>query len=120
ENNLAVAKALLEKKTSTPKVVCIFNRGTATVSAGGKDTFAEILKYAGAQDAFSNIEGYKPLNTEALIAANPDDVLMVSTGYESLGGMDGVLKLPGIALTTAGKKKQVIAIETLKLTNFGP
>lgn len=120
ENELEEVKLLLEKKSTTPKVLCIYNRGTATISAGGSETFAEILKYAGAENAFSNIEGYKALNTEAVIKANPDYLLMVSTGLESLGGIEGVLKLPGIPLTTAGKKKQIIAVESLKLTNFGP
>lgn len=120
ESELSDVRTLLEKKGSAPRVVCIYNRGTATISAGGRDTFAEILKYAGADNAFKDLEGYKSLNTEALIAANPDYLLMVSTGLESVGGIEGVLKIPGIALTTAGKKKQIISIESLKLTNFGP
>jgi iron complex transport system substrate-binding protein len=120
EAELNDAQRMLAKKTKSPKVLCIYNRGTATISAGGTDTFAEILKYAGGENVFSNIDGYKPLNTEALIKANPDYLLMVSTGFESLGGLEGVLKIPGIALTTAGKKKQIISMESLKLTNFGP
>jgi iron complex transport system substrate-binding protein len=120
EAELNDAQRMLAKKTKSPKVLCIYNRGTATISAGGTDTFAEILKYAGGENVFSNIDGYKPLNTEALIKANPDYLLMVSTGFESLGGLEGVLKIPGIALTTAGKQKQIISMESLKLTNFGP
>lgn len=120
ESDLKTAQSLLSKQTKTPKVMCIFNRGTSTVSAGGSETFAEILQYAGAENAVSNLNGYKPLNTESLISANPDYILMVSSGLQSLGGIDGVLKLPGVALTTAGKKKQIVAMETLKLSNFGP
>ncbi|HYF69079.1 MAG TPA: ABC transporter substrate-binding protein [Ohtaekwangia sp.] len=120
EEELAAVTALLKNKTTTPKVVCIYNRGSATVTAAGTETFAEILKYAGAENAFADISGYKSLNTESLIKANPEYFLMVSSGFESIGGLEGVLKIPGVALTTAGKKKQVIAIETLKLTNFGP
>lgn len=120
ESELAEVNTLLEKRSSTPKVLCIYNRGTATISAGGKDTFAEILQYAGAENAFADIEGYKSLNAEAVIKVNPDYLLMVSSGFESLGGVDGVLKVPGVSLTTAGKKKQIVAIESLKLTNFGP
>lgn len=120
ENELAEVKHLLEKKTSSPKVVCVYNRGSSSISGGGKDTFAEILKYAGAENAFANLDGYKPLNTESLISANPDYLIMLSSGFESIDGMDGVLKIPGVALTTAGKKKQVIVMESLKLTNFGP
>jgi len=120
EAQLAEAKTMLQRVTSSPRVLCVYNRGTATISMAGSETFAEILNYAGASSAVPQATGYKPLNTEALIAVNPDYLLMVSTGYESLGGMDGVLKIPGVAQTTAGKKKQVVAIESLKLTNFGP
>jgi iron complex transport system substrate-binding protein len=120
EGELAEANAMLKKTTSVPKVLSVYNRGTATISVAGKNTFGEILSYAGATSAVNNIEGYKPLNTEALIAANPDYLLMVSMGLESLGGIDGALKIPGVAQTTAGKKKQIVSIESLKLTNFGP
>ncbi|HEY9047280.1 MAG TPA: ABC transporter substrate-binding protein [Ohtaekwangia sp.] len=120
EGELAEANALLKKTTSSPKVLGVYNRGTSTISVAGKNTFGDILSYVGATPAVTDIEGYKPLNTEALIAANPDYLVMVSTGFESLGGMEGALKIPGVAQTTAGKKKQIIAIESLKLTNFGP
>jgi iron complex transport system substrate-binding protein len=120
EEDVADAKTMLQKTTVIPKVLCVYNRGTATLSIGGKDTFADILNYVGAVNAIETVEGYKPLNTEALIAANPDYLLMLSSGYESLGGMEGVLKIPGVMQTTAGKKKQIVALDGLMLTNFGP
>lgn len=120
EAQLAEAKTLLSKSSHTPKVLCIFNRGTATVSVAGEGTFADILDYVGADNAIANVSGYKPLNTEALIASNPEFLVMVSTGLQSIGGVDGALKIPGVAQTTAGKKKQIVSVETLKLTNFGP
>jgi iron complex transport system substrate-binding protein len=45
---------------------------------------------------------------------------MTSTGFESIGGMDGALRIPGVSQTTAGKKKQIVVVNSLKLTNFGP
>jgi iron complex transport system substrate-binding protein len=120
ESELAEVNVMLKKATSVPKVLSIYNRGTSTISVAGKNTFGDILSYAGATSAVSDVEGYKPLNTEALIASNPDYLLMVSTGVESLGGIEGVLKIPGVAQTTAGKKRQIVSIESLKLTNFGP
>ncbi|MEJ1241523.1 ABC transporter substrate-binding protein [Chryseolinea sp. T2] len=120
ESQLAESANLLKKTSSTPKVLCVYNRGTSTVSTAGKDTFGDITQYIGATNAFGGEQGYKPLNTEALIASNPDYLLLLSSGYESIGGLDGVLKIPGVAQTTAGKKRQVIAIDALRLTNFGP
>lgn len=119
EAQLAEAKTMLQKARSSPKVLCVYNRGTATVSMAGTETFSEILRYVGASNAVA-LDGYKPMNTEALIATNPDYLLFVSTGYESLGGLEGILKVPGVAQTTAGKKKQIVSLESLKLTNFGP
>lgn len=120
DDDLTDVGVLLQRVTSTPSVLCVYNRGAATVSMAGRDTFADILKYVGADNAIKNAEGYKPLNTEALIAADPEYMLMVSSGFESIGGMEGALKIPGVSQTTAGKKKQIIAIDALRLTNFGP
>lgn len=117
---IAEANALLKKSTSKPKVLGIYNRGTSTMSLAGKETFSEILQYVGVENVFTSVEGYKPLNTEALIAANPDYLLTTSYGLESLGGLEGFLKVPGVSQTTAGKKKQIVSIDSLMLTNFGP
>jgi iron complex transport system substrate-binding protein len=120
EAQLAEATNLLKRTTTKPKVLCVYNRGTSTISTAGKDTFGDMMKYAGAINAFGEEQGYKPLNTEAMIAANPDYFVMLASGYESMGGLEGVLKVPGVAQTTAGKKRQIVAIDGLRLTNFGP
>ncbi len=117
---LVEARNRVAKINRRPDVLCVFNRGTETVSVAGRNTFAEILQYAGAVNLYAEVEGYKPLNTEALIASNPEFIVMTSTGLASLGGIDGALKIPGIAQTTAGKTRQIIGIESSKLTNFGP
>jgi iron complex transport system substrate-binding protein len=120
EAELTEAKALLAKAAGSPRTLCVYNRGTATISVAGRKTFAEILDYAGASNVIPGVEGYKPLNTEALIAADPEYILMVSTGLESIGGVEGALKIPCVAQTTAGRKKQILGVNSLKLTNFGP
>jgi iron complex transport system substrate-binding protein len=120
EEDIADATMLLQQATSKPKVLCVYNRGAATVSMAGRETFADILKYVGADNAIKNADGYKPLNAEALIDANPEYIVMVSSGFQSIGGMEGVLKIPGVLQTTAGKKKQIISLDALMLTNFGP
>lgn len=120
EADIKEAKELVSKAGKHPSVLCIYNRGTATVSVAGEGTFGDIIKYTGAVPATASIKGFKPLNTEALIASNPDYIVLASSGYESIGGMEGVLKIPGIAQTTAGKKKQIVSIESMMLTNFGP
>lgn len=120
DTDLAESKKLLKKATSKPTVLAVYNRGSSTVSLAGKETFAEIIVYAGAQNAFDNVSGYKPLNTEALIAANPEFIITTAIGLESIGGVEGFLKIPGVAQTSAGKKKQIVSVDSIMLTNFGP
>lgn len=120
ETQLAEAANLLKRATVKPRLLCVYNRGMSTVSTAGKNTFGEIAQYIGAINVFGDEEGYKPLNAEALLAANPDYILMLSSGFESIGGLEGALKIPGVAQTTAGKKRQVAAVDALRLTNFGP
>lgn len=120
DTDLADARKLLQKAKSTPRVVCVYNRGAANISAAGKETFANILEYAGATNALSIVDGYKPINTEALIAANPDAYVLLESGLQSIGGVEGFLKVPGVAQTNGGRQHHIYAIDGLMLTNFGP
>jgi iron complex transport system substrate-binding protein len=54
------------------------------------------------------------------VAAAPDVVLIPARGLESVGGIDGLLTLPGMALTPAGSTRRVIAMDDLSLLGFGP
>jgi iron complex transport system substrate-binding protein len=120
ESQLAETKALIKKSKVTPKVLCVYNRGTSSVDIAGTRTFSSILPYAGAESAITGVDGYKPLNAEALISSNPDYLLMFESGVQSLGGIEGVLKVAGVNQTTAGKKRQIIVMDGIKLSNFGP
>ena len=120
ESEIAEANAIIKKSKITPRVLCVYNRGTSSVDAAGTNTFSDILPYVGATSAVTGVNGYKPLNAEAIIAANPDYILFFESGLQSLGGVKGALAIQGVAQTTAGKKQQVVAMEGAKLSNFGP
>lgn len=120
EQQLKDAEAIAGKSKTVPKVLCVYNRGTTSFDVAGTKTFSDILPYAGAVSAITGVESYKPLNAEALIASNPDFILMFESGIQSLGGVDAVLKIPGVMQTSAGKNKRILAMEGIKLSNFGP
>ena len=42
------------------------------------------------------------------------------TGLESIGGVDGLLKLPGLAHTLAGQNRRVVTLDGQYLAGFGP
>lgn len=117
DQEISKAKELTVK----PKVLFIYARGAGTLMVAGKNTPMEkIIGLSGGINAITAFENFKPLTPEALLAANPDYILFFSSGMESLGGIDGVLKIDGIEKTKAGKLKNIIAMDGALLSGFGP
>lgn len=103
-----------------PKVLFIYARGTGTLLVAGDNTqMKSMIEIAGGENAVSGFNDFKPLTAESLIEANPDVILMFSGGMASLNGMDGILEIPGIANTNAGKNKSIITMEGNYLASFG-
>jgi iron complex transport system substrate-binding protein len=55
-----------------------------------------------------------------LATLNPDVLIVMTKGLESVGGVSGLLKLPGVAQTKAGKNSAVIDVDDSLLLSFGP
>jgi len=120
DTDLATA-GKLNKNTTKPKVLFIYARGAGTMMVSGDNTpLNKIIQLAGGQNAVTGFNDYKPLTAEALVAANPDAILLFSSGMESLGGAAGLLNVQGINQTNAGKNKKFITMEGELLTGFGP
>lgn len=65
--------------------------------------------------------GMQPMTDEAIIAANPDLILVMTDGLESAGGIDGLLAAkPAIALTAAGQSKRFVDMADGDILSFGP
>ncbi|WP_313377306.1 ABC transporter substrate-binding protein [Chishuiella sp.] len=104
-----------------PKVLFIYARGAGNLMVAGKNTPMEkIISIAGGENAITEFEDFKPLTPEAVVKSNPDYILMFDSGLKSIGGIDGVLKIEGIAPTNAGKNKKIIAMDGQLLCGFGP
>lgn len=104
-----------------PKVLFIYARGAGTLLVAGQHTaLNSMIELAGGENAAQGFDDFKPLTPEALVSFNPDVILMFDMGVESLGGIDGLLKIPGVDQTNAGKNRQVIEMEGQYLAGFGP
>jgi len=115
------AKRRLKTTTSRPRVLFISARGHRTLLVSGTETTAhELLSLAGADNAVTAYADFKPMSAESFIAAAPDVVVIPERGLASLGGVDGLFGLPGLADTPAGKAKRFVAIDDLELLSFGP
>ncbi|HWK58439.1 MAG TPA: ABC transporter substrate-binding protein [Parapedobacter sp.] len=121
DDDLALADSVVAQSTGKPKVLFIYARGTGTMMVAGRRTqMDEIIKLAGGENAVSGFEDFKPLTAEALVAANPDVILLFDSGLSSLGGIDGLLEVQGIDQTNAGKNRKVVEMDGQFLTGFGP
>lgn len=110
-----VASAEVER----PRVMFIYARGANVLQvAGTKTPAAEMIELAGGLNAVTAFEGYRPLGAEAVVTAQPDVLLMMTSGAASLQGEAGVFGLPGIELTPAGRYRRLIQMDGLLLLGF--
>ncbi|MDO4242029.1 MAG: ABC transporter substrate-binding protein [Microbacteriaceae bacterium] len=109
-----IKRLLPADKSKLPRVAFLYMRGKGIFYMFGKGTgFDAMLKSLGAIDVATEIgwEGHKPMNDEALVKANPDTIIVMTRGLESVGGVDGMMKAhPAVALTDAGKRRHIIDI----------
>jgi iron complex transport system substrate-binding protein len=124
--NRAMQQKLLPavEKSAKKRIAFLYLRGgSAIYLIGGKESGADSLISAiGAIDVgaqkFSN--PFTAMTSESILALNPEIILVMTKGLESVGGVEGLLSLPGIAQTDAGVNKRVIAVDDSLLLSFGP
>lgn len=124
--NSAIAAKIgaIPQVAADTKIAFLYLRGgSAIYLLGGKGAGADdLIAKVGAIDvgAASYDQPFTPISSEALISADPEIILVMQKGLASVGGVAGLIKLPGIAQTTAGKNGAVIAVEDSLLLSFGP
>jgi len=102
------------------KVLFIMSHGGMSAMAAGQNTAADaIITSSGAQNAMQGFSRYRPLSQEGIVAAAPDLLLLTPDGVKTLGGIDNVWQLPGMALTPAGRNKRVLVVDDMALLGFG-
>lgn len=120
-DNISAKIATIKTSAKKPKVLFIYARGAGNLMVAGTGTpLHSMIELAGAENAAAAITDFKPLTPEALLTTNPDVILMFDKGLQSLGGVDGLLKIEGIATTNAGKNKKVVTMDGQYLSGFGP
>ncbi|WP_221284587.1 ABC transporter substrate-binding protein [Mucilaginibacter sp. SP1R1] len=113
------ALAQVKKQPKSSKVLFIYARGPGVMMVAGKNTHIDaIINLAGGKNSVTAFNDFKPYTTEALIEVNPDVILMFDFGFSSLGGMDSILKIPGMLQTNAGKNKRIVQMDAGLLINF--
>ncbi|CDO46495.1 hemin ABC transporter substrate-binding protein [Bartonella henselae] len=112
--------ALLAKVTKPKRVLFVLSVQNGRIMASGTGTAADgMIKLSGGINAITGYKGYKLLNSEALLKANPDVILLVKHGENSTN-IDKILALPAIQATTAAKNQAIKQMDAMYLLGFGP
>jgi iron complex transport system substrate-binding protein len=117
------AKALAATATSKPTVMFLYVRSGGIQLIGGSGSVADaMIEAAGGIDAgvAAGIQGFMPVTAEALVAAQPDYIIVPQSGVDSIGGMDALLQIPGLGETPAAKNGKVLAVDDLLLLSMTP
>jgi len=114
---LAQDRAKITKPVRAIFVLTVQN-GRATV-AGGHTSADAVIKLAGAENAASDIEGYKPLVEEAATELAPDAIVTMRHSGATFTS-DQILSVKGLQASPAGQNKRVIEMDGLYLLSFGP
>jgi iron complex transport system substrate-binding protein len=120
---IAEAQSLTASEPVKPRVAFLYLRGDGTQLIAGSHSQADAVITAAAginAGAETGVDGYQPITPEALVAAAPDVILVMQLGLAMVGGLDGLLAIPGVAQTQAAQNNRIIAFEDLYLLGFGP
>lgn len=120
-----IAEVTPSAETDRARMLFLYVRGSANVYyIFGEDSGADsLIDAVGGVDVAEEIgwEGMKPMTAEALVAAQPDVLVMMTDGLDSVGGVDGLLeRIPAIAETPAGAHRRVIDMADAEILSFGP
>lgn len=119
-----IASLVPEDPADRLRMVFLYMRGHAGVyywfgEGSGAD---DLINALGGIDVASEtgLAGARPINAEGLVRAGPELFLMMTKGLESVGGVTGMLEVPGIAETEAGVNGCVVDMSDYQVLSFGP
>jgi iron complex transport system substrate-binding protein len=121
----AIAGVAPKAETDRLRTLFLYVRGQSGVYyLFGEESGADgLIDALGLYDVAEEIgwDGMKPVTDEAIVAAQPDLVLMMSGGLDSVDGVAGLLeRLPALANTPAGEHERFVDMEDSQILGFGP
>ncbi|UGA52315.1 MULTISPECIES: hemin ABC transporter substrate-binding protein [Dickeya] len=112
--------AAIPSQPASARMLFILSHSGMGAMAAGQDTAADAaFRAAGLQNAMQGFNRYQPLSQEGVVASQPDWVVITTDGAKSLSGGAAVWKLPGLALTPAGKHQRLLIVDDMALLGFG-
>ncbi|MBN9083117.1 MAG: hypothetical protein BGP04_02835 [Rhizobiales bacterium 62-17] len=111
--------ASVAKIANRKRVLLVLGMQSGRAMVAGQKTAADaMINLAGAVNAGSGMDGYKPMSDEAIVAAAPDVIIWVHRPGEDV--VKDVFALPAFATTPAAATKAIVHMDAVYLLGFGP
>ncbi|MEM9200677.1 MAG: ABC transporter substrate-binding protein [Actinomycetota bacterium] len=123
ELEATIAANETDADADAPVVIALYLRGESTQFVLGEAAATHwLIEAAGGVDAADllGIGDGAPVNAEAILAIEPDIILVPSAGLDSVGGLEGLMDVGGLGQTPAGKAGAVISHDDQLLLGNGP
>lgn len=124
EAQIEEVKALAENVEERPTAVFLYMRGMDTLFLIGRDHISHELFEASGATSGAGVAGvdapFIPLTAESLAAVDPDCIVVLTAGLESVGGREGLLRLPGVSETNAVDTGCILDFDDQYFAGGGP
>ena len=111
-----------QQTQAAPRVLLLLGNAGGNPMAAGKDTSADwLIQQAGGYNLAEH-SGYKALSSEALLALDPEVVLIADRSLDGDAARQALLKQnPALAATRAAREQRLLALDpTLLVGGLGP
>lgn len=121
DQDYQVVSTLLSRVKTRPKVLFLLSIGQSAPLAAGMETSAHsMITLAGGYNIMSQVNGYKAITPEAIIAAAPEIVVVPQRTFDRYGSREKLFALPELATTPAAREDKLLVFDGLYLIGFGP
>ncbi|MCF8610899.1 ABC transporter substrate-binding protein [Gordonia sp. HY285] len=124
QQQIDAAKRSIPDPSGHPTIAFLYIRGEHLILMSGPDSGADdLIEQLGGVDAGTKAgltAAFTQVSAEKMMRADPDVILVMTQGADSVGGMDKVLDLPAVAETKAGRAKRIVAMDETQILMFGP
>lgn len=111
----------VESGESGPAALVLYLRGPQSAFACGPESVpGGLLALAGGRNAALGIRDCQPMTSESVAASGAEALVVYEGGLAAVGGVDGLLALPGVAITPAGRAPRIVVLDQNYLGTFGP
>ena len=102
------------------KVMLILNmQGTSPIVAGLGTSGDGFINMTGASNAANQFEGWKPISSEAIIAYNPDYIIITNRGMSSFPDVQSLANTTSLRLTSAAQNGRILQEDGMAMLGFG-